>query len=294
MIEAKNVNFAYRRGVPVLNDISCTVQDGEAVALLGHNGSGKTTLSRLFMALDHPRSGQVLVDGVDIVNFEPADLADKVGYVFQNPDLQLLGDTVYEEVAYGLENRKIPKETLDTQVRDAVEAMGLTPYLQKYPRSLSFGQKRRLGVAAALALQPRTLILDEITNGQDEQEKRNMMNYLGRLQQEKHMTLILITHDMEIARKYTQHALVLHDGSLVYDGKTADLFDGKRPIEKWGLKQPVLSRLNALFGVQAESTEDLCGLLQLKKTAAPKKEKKGAPEKNSAAEKNTEKDGDKA
>ena len=91
MIEAKTVTFAYRRGIPVLNDISCTIHDGEAVALLGHNGSGKTTLSRLFMALNHPRSGQVLIDGRDIVNFEPADLADQIGYVFQNPDLPDLG-----------------------------------------------------------------------------------------------------------------------------------------------------------------------------------------------------------
>ena len=90
MLEAKEVNFAYRRGLPVLNDIACTIGDGEFVALLGHNGSGKTTLSRLFMALLHPRSGQVLVDGEDVVNYEPADLADKIGYVFQNPDLQIL------------------------------------------------------------------------------------------------------------------------------------------------------------------------------------------------------------
>ena len=267
MIEAKAVNFAYRRGVPVLQDITCRVEDGEAVALLGHNGSGKTTLSRLFMALDHPRSGQMLVDGVDIAGYEPADLADKVGYVFQNPDLQLLGDTVYDEVAYGLQNRKMPKEALDRQVRDAVEAMGLTPYLDQYPRGLSFGQKRRLGVAVALALQPRTLILDEITNGQDEQEKQHMMEYLARLQEEKHITLILITHDMEIARKFTTHALVLHDGQLVYDGKTGDLFDGKRPIGEWGLKQPVLARLSALFNVMADSPEDLCEKIQPKEGA---------------------------
>ena len=84
MIEAKEINFAYRRGSPVLNDINCKIENGEFVALLGHNGSGKTTLSRLFMALDHPRSGQILIDGEDIINYEPADLADKVGYVFQN------------------------------------------------------------------------------------------------------------------------------------------------------------------------------------------------------------------
>lgn len=265
MIEAKTVTFAYRRGIPVLNDISCTIHDGEAVALLGHNGSGKTTLSRLFMALNHPRSGQVLIDGRDIVNFEPADLADQIGYVFQNPDLQILGDTVYEEVAYGLANKKLPRSTIDRQVWDAVEAMGLTPFLDRYPRALSFGQKRRLGVATALALQPKTLILDEITNGQDEQEKCHMMAYLGRLQQERHMTLILITHDMDIARTYTTRALVLSHGDLVYDGLTAELFDGKRPIEAWGLKQPILSRICAQMKVTGVTTpEELCSKLALK------------------------------
>ena len=163
MIEAKEINFAYRRGIPVLFDINCKIEDGEFVALLGHNGSGKTTLSRLFMALDHPRSGKILVDGEDIINYEPADLADKVGYVFQNPDLQILADT-------------------------------------KYPRILSFGQKRRLGVAAALALNPRMLILDEITNGQDAAEQTAMMEYLKALNEEKGTTIILITHDMNVVR----------------------------------------------------------------------------------------------
>jgi len=125
MLEAKEVNFAYRRGLPVLNDIACTIGDGEFVALLGHNGSGKTTLSRLFMALLHPRSGQVLVDGEDIVNYEPADLADKIGYVFQNPDLQILEDTVFDEVAYGPRAKKLTAETIKKQVEAALAATGL-------------------------------------------------------------------------------------------------------------------------------------------------------------------------
>ena len=181
MIEAKEINFAYRRGIPVLFDINCKIEDGEFVALLGHNGSGKTTLSRLFMALDHPRSGQILVDGEDIINYEPADLADKVGYVFQNPDLQILADTVYEEVAYGPRVKKLPEENIKTNVKAALQAMGLKELEAKYPRILSFGQKRRLGVAAALALNPRMLILDEITNGQDAAEQAAMMEYLKAL-----------------------------------------------------------------------------------------------------------------
>ena len=124
MLEAKDVNFAYLRGQPVINDMECRIEDGEFVALLGHNGSGKTTLSRLFMALCHPRSGQILVDGEDIVKCEPADLADKIGYVFQNPDLQILEDTVFDEVAYGPRAKKLTEETIKRQTTEALEAAG--------------------------------------------------------------------------------------------------------------------------------------------------------------------------
>ena len=267
MIEAQEVNFAYRRGEPVLHDISCSIKDGESVALLGHNGSGKTTLTRLFMALDHPRSGQVLVDGNNVEKDEPADLADKIGYVFQNPDLQILEDTVFDEVAYGLKNKELSEENIKHQVEVALEAMGLSDLVDIYPRSLSFGQKRRLGVAAALALNPRTLILDEITNGQDEQEKEMMMDYLQKLNAEKHITVILITHDMEIARKFTKRSLVLHDGDLVFDGPTSELFDGVKDLTQWGLSQPPLARLGAAFDLKAMETEDFCDGLVLKGVA---------------------------
>ncbi len=264
MLEVNQVNFAYRRGEPVLHDITCSIADGESVALLGHNGSGKTTLTRLFMALDHPRSGEVLVDGNNIEKCEPADLADKIGYVFQNPDLQIMEDTVFEEVAYGLKNKEISEENIKHQVEVALKAMGLEEFADLYPRSLSFGQKRRLGVAAALALNPRTLILDEITNGQDEQEREMMMSYLKKLNEEKHITLILITHAMEIARKYTKRSLVLYDGDMVYDGSTDELFDGVRDLKPWGLSQPPLATLGAVFGIKAFDTEAFCNKLELK------------------------------
>ena len=264
MLEAKEVNFAYNRGEPVLHDISCTIAKGESVALLGHNGSGKTTLSRLFMALNHPRSGEILVDDINIEKFEPADLADKIGYVFQNPDLQILEDTVFKEVAYGLNNKKLSADSIKKKVEEALEAMGLTELQDLYPRTLSFGQKRRLGVAAALALSPDMLILDEITNGQDQQEKEMMMEYLQKLNVEKQITIILITHDMEIAREFTQRSLVLNNGDLVYDGKTSELFDGVKDLTGWGLFQPPLAKLGATFGLKVLKTTDFCDNLVLK------------------------------
>lgn len=264
MIETKEVNFAYRRGEPVLNDIDCKIATGEFIALLGHNGSGKTTLSRLFMALTHPRSGSVYVDGENIEKMEPADLADRVGYVFQNPDLQILADTVWEEVAYGPRNKKLNEETLHKQVNEALEAMGLSDYAEVYPRTLSFGQKRRLGVAAALALNPRILILDEITNGQDSLEKEQMMNYLRALNEEKGITIILITHDMNIARLYAKRIIVLHNGNLVFDDAPEQLFDGKRNMQEWGLNQPTMAELGSAFDLKTLTPTEFCEQLVLK------------------------------
>ena len=251
MLEAKDVNFAYLRGQPVINDMDCCIEDGEFVALLGHNGSGKTTLSRLFMALCHPRSGQVLVDGEDIVKCEPADLADKIGYVFQNPDLQILEDTVFDEVAYGPRAKKLTEEPIKRQTTEALEAMGLTELAGEYPRLLSFGQKRRLGVAAALALNPRTLILDEITNGQDALEKEGMMEYLKAINEKRGITVVLISHNMDIVRRYAKRAIVLHNGSKVYDGSPKVLFDGSQPVERWGLRRPTVAALASALGVNA-------------------------------------------
>lgn len=258
MLEAKDVNFAYMRGQPVIKDMDCKIEDGEFVALLGHNGSGKTTLSRLFMALCHPRSGQVFVDGEDIVKREPADLADKIGYVFQNPDLQILEDTVFDEVAYGPRAKKLTEATIERQVNEALEAMGLTELKNEYPRLLSFGQKRRLGVAAALALNPRTLILDEITNGQDALEKEAMMSYLQAINEKRGITIVLISHDMDIVRRYAKRAIVLHYGKLVYDGTPTKLFDGSQPVERWGLCRPTVAVLAASLGIEAATAEEFC------------------------------------
>ena len=248
------------------------------------NFSGKTTLSRLFMALIHPRSGQVLVDGTDIAAMEPADLADKIGYVFQNPDLQILEDTVFDEVAYGPRAKKLSEDKVKRQVETALAATGLTDLADAYPRLLSFGQKRRLGVAAALALNPRTLILDEITlgvaaalalnprtlildeitNGQDAVEKERMMSYLKALNEENGITVVLISHDMDTVRRYAQRTIVLHNGHLVFDGTPAKLFDGSINVERWGLRCPTATAVGNALGITATSPEDFCSSISMK------------------------------
>ena len=178
--------------------------------------------------------------------------------MFQNPDLQILADTVYEEVAYGPRVKKLPEENIKTNVKAALQVMGLKGLEAKYPRILSFGQKRRLGVAAALALNPRMLILDEITNGQDAAEQTAMMEYLKALNEEKGTTIILITHDMNVVRKYARRAIVLTDGHLVFSGTPQELFEGNQPVERWGLRRPVVSELASRLGVSAATCEEFC------------------------------------
>ena len=150
------------------------------------------------------------------------------------------------------------KEDGTIQVNEALEAMGLTELKDEYPRLLSFGQKRRLGVAAALALNPRTLILDEITNGQDALEKEAMMSYLQAINEKRGITIVLISHDMDIVRRYAKRAIVLHYGKLVYDGTPAKLFDGSQPVERWGLCRPTVAALAASLGMEAATAEEFC------------------------------------
>mgnify|MGYP000296772943 CR=1 FL=1 len=191
-------------------------------------------------------------------------MADKIGYVFQNPDLQILEDTVFDEVAYGPRAKKLTDETVKNQVEAALAATGLSDLAEAYPRLLSFGQKRRLGVASALALNPRTLILDEITNGQDAIEKERMMQYLQKLNEEKGITIVLISHDMDVVRRYAKRAIVLKDGYLVYDGTPTDLFSGVFDVEEWGLRRPTAASLASWFGFTAATPAEFCSKLQRK------------------------------
>ena len=264
-IEFRDVSFRYPDADgDAIHHISFTAHHGQTVALIGATGCGKSSIINLIPRLYDATSGQVLVDGEDIVNYEPADLADKIGYVFQNPDLQILEDTVFDEVAYGPRAKKLTAETIKKQVEAALAATGLSELADAYPRLLSFGQKRRLGVASALALNPRTLILDEITNGQDAIEKERMMRYLQTLNEDKGITIVLISHDMDVVRRYAKRAIVLKDGCLVYDGTPTELFGGAHDVEEWGLRRPTAAALAGRFGFTAATPEEFCSKLQRK------------------------------
>lgn len=260
MLELKQVSFSYPQFTAV-NNISLTVQPGEFIAVAGKNGSGKTTLTRLMMSLLKPSHGQILLNGQDTEKLVPADLATTIGYVFQNPDRQILRDTVEQEIAFGPQQLGFSPDRQQKNVQLAMEVCGLTELAQAYPRSLSKGYKQRLAIASVLALEPQMLILDEPTSGQDAMDKDKMMKLLAHLNSQG-LTILLVTHDMEILMQYAKRVIVLNAGNMVYDGIPNGLFVSNNPIVSWGLQVPTVLHLSqklAKYGIPSTNSADqLC------------------------------------
>lgn len=265
MLEIQQVSFAYPGHAPALKNVSLSIESGEFIGLAGRNGSGKTTLTRLMVGLGKPSLGAVLLDGKPAQEGGPAVMARSVGYVFQNPDRQIFRDTVASEVAYGPEQMGWNDEKRQSAVEAALEMTGLTEVADAYPRGLTRSVRQRIAIASALALQPRLLILDEPTSGQDADEKTQLMHLLGKLNGQG-IGVILVTHDMEMLLEHTRRTVVLHQGEKVYDGPTLDLFaDSVQDVAAWGLRVPdaaaIAAKLVKITG-SVRSMEELADRIQ--------------------------------
>lgn len=242
MLEIKNLSYCYKQGQFAVQDVSLTVKDGEFAAIAGRNGSGKTTLTRLIMSLLKPTGGQILLDGEDTTKNKTAQVAKQIGYVFQNPDRQIFRDTVVSEIAYGPEQLGFSTKEVLQFTEAAMEATGLTSLAKSYPRTLSKGQKQRVAIASALAMQPRMLILDEPTSGQDGNEKLRIMGLLSDLNAAG-KAVVIVTHDMELLHRFTRRSIVMAGGSKVFDGRTEELFSSEYDSSAWGLRTPSSVRI---------------------------------------------------
>jgi len=217
MIEVKDVYFTYPNGVEALKGISLTVKDGEFVAIMGQNGAGKTTLVKHFNGLLKPSKGSVLVDETETTKVSVATLARNVGFVFQNPDHQLFSETVEEEISFALKNFGFEENVIKKRITWALNLLGLTQYEKTSPFMLSGGERKRVALASVLAWNPKILILDEPTIGQDHQQKEKLRQFILQMQtQEK--TVIIVTHDVEFVAECNPRILLMRDGKIVADG----------------------------------------------------------------------------
>jgi energy-coupling factor transport system ATP-binding protein len=218
VIEAKDVHFTYPSGVEALKGVTLTIRDGEFVAIMGQNGAGKTTLVKHFNGLLKPTKGQVFADGKDVTKASVASLARNVGFVFQNPDSQLFSETVEEEIAFALRNFGFEKEVTEKRITWALNLLALTQYRKTSPFMLSGGERKRVALASVLAWDPKTLILDEPTIGQDYQQKEKLRQFITQMRtQEK--TVIIVTHDVEFVAECNPRVLLMREGKVIADGE---------------------------------------------------------------------------
>ena len=257
MIRTEELCFSYTDTVTPnelsLDHVNLTIPVGQFVAILGRNGSGKSTLAKHFNAINLPSGGRVLVSGMDTQN--PDNLIPirrEASMVFQNPDNQIVSTVVEEDVAFALENLGIPSPDIRRRVDDALKAVGMYDYRLHAPHLLSGGQKQRVAIAGVLAILPRCIIFDEPTSMLDPQGRAEVMQVIRHLNEDFHITSVLITHHMEEAAQ-AQRVVVLERGKVVLDGAPRDILTNTQELSRFGLAPPqtvsLIQEVNRVAGV---------------------------------------------
>ena len=245
IITVDHVSFAYEEGGPLaVRDVSLTVPQGAFFAILGQNGSGKSTLAKLMNGLYLPSSGTVTVCGMDTrTDRNTWEIRRRAGMVFQNPDNQLVATIVREDVAFGLENIGVPTEEMPARIEKALSDVGMTEYADRAPHLLSGGQKQRVAIAGVLAMEPQAIIFDESTAMLDPQGRREVMQAVKRLNRERGITVLWITHFMEEAVD-CDRVFVMHEGQLALAGTPREVFADAEKLKPFSLDAPPMARLS--------------------------------------------------
>ncbi|MEM0383248.1 MAG: ATP-binding cassette domain-containing protein [Candidatus Caldarchaeum sp.] len=242
VVKAENLSHVYPNGVVALKNVNIEIRRGEFVAIIGHNGSGKTTLAKHINGLLKPTSGRIEVHGIDTRKASVADIARKVGYVFQNPDHQICMRTVWEELAFGPRNLGFTEDEVKKVVDETLVLFGLDKYRDVHPFLLSKADRLRIALCSVLTMRPETLVVDEPTTGQDMRQSYEVMEMLKKLNSEG-KTIIFITHNMRLVAEYAHRAVIMSDGEVLLDGSTKEVFNAFGVLAKAQLKPPQITIL---------------------------------------------------
>ena len=243
MIETKNLTFQYpveegRLSRSALKDVNVAIEKGSFTVVLGHNGSGKSTLAKHMNAVLLPCGGNVYVEGMDTRDESLLlEIRRRVGMVFQNPDNQIVANVVEEDVAFAPENLGVPSEEIRARVDDALSAVGMSEFTRHAPHLLSGGQKQRVAIAGVIAMAPECIVLDEATAMLDPVGRREVLSTIRKLNAERGMTVVLITHHMDEA-EHADRVIVMNDGCLAMDGTPREVFARVEELRALGLAAP--------------------------------------------------------
>lgn len=252
MLQANNISFSYD-SKQVLNKLNLNINAGEMVSLVGRNGVGKTTLSNIITGFLHQSSGDLVLNGHSINEASIKERADHIGYVLQDPNMMISKNTVSEEVALGLTLRAVAPDEIERRVAETFKVCGLFEFRHWPISALSFGQKKRVTIAAILVLNPELLILDEPTAGQDWQHYTEMMTFIRDLNRKIGISLIFITHDMHLMMEYTDRVVVLNNGVIAYDDQPMKLFANLDLLKQASLVETSLFTLAQRIKVDPEA-----------------------------------------
>jgi energy-coupling factor transporter ATP-binding protein EcfA2 len=255
-IKIENLTHRYPNGHLALKGVTLQIERGKAIALLGRNGAGKTTLAKHLNSLLKPTTGKVTVMGLDASERTTSEMARIVGYVFQNPEDQLFGATVAEEVAFGPKNIGMKKPQIEESVNEALFQVGLTDHASTHPYNLTYSQRKMLCIASVLAMDPDILVLDEPNAGQDLWG----LARLGRIADQLHgkgKTVIIISHDIEFVARHTDRTVVMHDGVVFIEGATRTILSDSLRLATLGLRPPQATLLAIGLDHRAISTNSM-------------------------------------
>ena len=253
MLQTEHLSFTYpaeegQTSTVALEDVSLSIERGSFVVVLGHNGSGKSTLAKHMNAVLLPSGGTVYVEGMDTRDEALLlEIRRRVGMVFQNPDNQIVANVVEEDVAFAPENLGVPSEEIRQRVDDALAAVGMSEFTRHAPHLLSGGQKQRVAIAGVIAMAPECIVLDEATAMLDPAGRREVLSAIRALNQERGITVVLITHHMDEAMD-ADRLIVMNDGKLVIDGAPAEVFTQVEALRAMGLAAP--DTVELLYGLR--------------------------------------------
>lgn len=249
ILKMEDISFSYDGLRPVLEDINIDIKEGEMVSIVGKNGAGKSTLSKLLCGFEKEDRGRILYRGEDIRTKSIKERAEIIGLVMQNPNQMISKPLIFDEVALGLRLRQVPEDEITARVEKVLKVCGLAPFIDWPISALSYGQKKRVTIASILVLDPRILILDEPTAGQDFRHYTEIMEFLVEVNK-LGVTIILITHDMHLMLEYTPRAIVLADGRKIADTAAAEVLTDAQVIAKANLKETSLFALSQLAEIE--------------------------------------------
>lgn len=255
IVEVKNLEFSYDQQNLAVKGASFSVEKGTYTTIVGHNGSGKSTVAKLISGLLEKKSGDIIIDGLELNEENLQKIRGKIGIVFQNPDNQFIGSTVRDDIAFGLENHCVPQENMD-EIIDAYSArVGMTEYLNSEPARLSGGQKQRVAIAGVLAMKPQILIFDEATSMLDPQGKDEIKKVIMDIHKESGLTILSITHDIDEVTA-SDYVIAMHEGQVAMTGTPQEIFRNRKKLKEIQLDLPFSLKMEEALAKKGVALED--------------------------------------